>query len=115
MKVLIETGQLSTSMDLDTMIPYGKNATPRALRDILFDATDLFISTMRNKRIYYLSKNEYKARHQKNSPDLMDCICLRSFWELDARAKKQPEPEVPEDAYDDLYGQPYYMDGFALI
>lgn len=103
MKVLIETGKISTSMDLNTMIPYGKNNVLRSLRDILFDAIDLFVSTTKNKRIYYLSKEEYKSRHQKNSPDLMDTLCLRALWELDARPKKQPSPEVPDDAYDGLY------------
>ena len=102
-RVLLETGQMSTSMDLSTEIPYGKNGSLRSLRDILFDATDLFVSTTKNKRIYYLSKDEYKARHQKNSPDLMDCIALRAVFELDARPKKQPAPEIEDDAYDDLF------------
>lgn len=102
-KVLFETGQISTSMDLNTRIPYGKKGVYRTLRDILLDEVDLFKSVTRNKRIYYLSKDEYKARHQKNSPDLMDTICLRSFFELDARPKKQPDPEIPDNAYDGLY------------
>lgn len=102
-KVLIQTGKMSTSMDLNTRIPYGKNGELRTIRDILFDATDLFVTTKKNTKIYYLSKLEYKARHQKNSPDLMDTICLRSFFELDARPKKQPAPEIPDDAYDDLF------------
>lgn len=105
MKVLIETDQISTSMDLNTMVPYGKNNTLRSLRDVLFDGIDLFISTTKNKRIYYLSKDEYKSRHQKNSPDLWDTICLRGFWELDARPKKQPAPEIPDDAYDGFYNR----------
>ena len=103
MSVLIETGKISTSMDLNSKIPYGKNGELRSLRDILFDGIDLFVTTTKNKRIYYLSKDEYKARHQKNSPDLWDTICLRSLWELDARPKKQPAPEIEDDAYDDLY------------
>lgn len=102
-KVLIETGKMSTSIDLDCIFPYGKKGAMRTLRDILFDEKDLFISTTKNKRIYYLSKDEYKARHQKNSPDLMDSLCLRSFWELDARPKKKPAPEIEEDAYDDIF------------
>lgn len=113
MAVLIETGQISTSMDLNTRIPYGKNGELRSLRDILFDGIDLFVTTTKNKRIYYLSKDEYKARHQKNSPDLWDTICLRSLWELDARPKKQPSPEIEDDAYDGLYED--YSDGRAVI
>ena len=98
-KVLFETGQISTSLDLNMKIPYGKKGILRSLRDILFDEIDLFVSTTKNKRVYYLSKLEYKSRHQKNSPDLMDTICLRSLFELDARPKKQPAPEIEEDAY----------------
>ena len=64
---------------------------------------DLFAVTTKNKRIYYESKDIYKSRHQKNSPDLMDSICLRAYWELDARPKKQPSPEVEDDAYYELY------------
>lgn len=102
-RVLIETGKLSTSLDLNGLYQYGKKGTLRTLRDILFDEIDLFVSTTKNKRIYYLSKDEYKSRHQKNSPDLMDSLCLRSFWELDARPKKQPSPEIEDDAYDGFF------------
>ena len=102
-RVLFETGKISTSLNLNDKFAYGKKGTQRSLRDILFDEIDLFVSTTRNKRIYYLSKDEYKSRHQKNSPDLMDSICLRAFFELDARPKKQPAPEVEEDAYQSLY------------
>ena len=102
-RVLIETGKMSTSLDLNGMYQYGKKGAMRSLRDILFDEIDLFVSTTKNKRIYYLSKDEYKSRHQKNSPDLMDSLCLRAFWELDARPKKQPSPEIEDDAYDDIF------------
>lgn len=102
-RVLIETGKLSTSLDLDGLYRYGKKGIMRTLRDILFDEVDLFVSTTRNKRIYYLSKDEYRARHQKNSPDLMDSICLRSFFELDARPKKQAVKEVDDDAYEGFF------------
>ena len=113
MKVLLETGRISTSMDLDTRIPYGKKGELRTIRDILFDAVDLFVSTTKNKRIYYLSKDEYKARHQKNSPDLMDSLCLRAIFELDARPKKAPSPEIEDDAYDGLFED--YSDGRAVV
>ena len=102
-RVLFETGKISTSLDLNGLYQYGKKGAMRSLRDILFDEIDLFISTTKNKRIYYLSKEEYKSRHQKNSPDLMDSICLRAFFELDARPKKQPSPEIVDDAYDDIF------------
>ncbi len=102
-RVLFETGKISTSLDLNGMYSYGKKGQMRSLRDILFDEIDLFVSTTKNKRIYYLSKDEYKSRHQKNSPDLMDSLCLRSFFELDARPKKLAPVEIDDDAYDDLF------------
>ena len=33
----------------------------------------------------------------------MDTITLRAVWELDARPKKQPVPDVEDDAYDDIF------------
>lgn len=106
-KVLFETGQLSSGLDLSMRIPYGKKGETRRLDDILYDEIELFVSTTRNNRIYYLSKEEYKSRHQGNSPDLMDTICLRSYFELDARPKKQPAPEIEDDAYDDIFSLPF--------
>lgn len=102
-RVLFETGKISTSLNLGDRFVYGRKGVLRSLRDILFDEIDLFISTTKNKRIYYLSKDEYKARHQKNSPDLMDSICLRAFFELDARPKKKPAPEIDDDAYEGFF------------
>lgn len=112
-QVLFETGQISTSLDLNTRFAYGNKGAMRSLRDILFDEIDLFVSTTRNKRIYYLSKDEYKSRHQKNSPDLMDTISLRALFELDARPKKQPALEIEEDAYDGLFND--YGGGRSVV
>jgi hypothetical protein len=102
MKVLFETGKISSALPLETRIPYGKKGETRRLEDILYDEIDLFAVTTRNKRIYYRSKDEYKSKHH-HSPDLMDAITLRSVWELDARPKKQPMPEIEDDAYDDIF------------
>lgn len=102
-QVMFQTGKISTSLDLNDRHPYGNKGEMRSLRDILFDEIDLFVSTTRNNKTYFLSKNEYKSRHKKNSPDLMDSICLRAYFELDARPKKQPPREIDDDAYDDLY------------
>ena len=101
-KVLFEMGKISCALDKDTTIAYGKKNLQRRLIDILFDEINIFISTTRNRKIYYRHKDEYKAKF-KSSPDLMDAICLRAVFELDARPKKQPLPEVPDDAYDGLY------------
>lgn len=102
MKVLFEMGKISTSLDLDMHIPYGKKGGTRRIADILFDEINVFIVTTKNKKIYYRSKDEYKARF-KASPDLMDAIVLRAVFELDARPKKQPSADVEDDAYTDMY------------
>lgn len=102
MKVLFEMGKISTSLDLDMHIPYGKKGGTRRIADILFDEINVFIVTTKNKKIYYRSKDEYKARF-KASPDLMDAIILRAVFELDARPKKQPSAEIDDDAYLGMY------------
>ena len=101
-KVLFEMGKISCALDKDTALAYGKKNLQRRLIDILFDEINIFISTTRNRKIYYRHKDEYKAKF-KSSPDLMDAICLRAVFELDARPKKQPAPQVPDDAYNGLY------------
>ena len=102
MKVLFETGKISTSLDLHTKLQYGKKGETRQLVDILSDEVAIFIPGSKNKKILYRSKDEYKARYH-SSPDLMDAITYRAFWELDARPKKAPAPEIDDDAYDGLF------------
>ena len=101
-KVLFEMGKISCALDKDTILAYGKKNLQRRLIDILFDEINIFISTTKNRKIYYRHKDEYKAKF-KSSPDLMDAICLRAVFELDARPKKQPAQQVPDDAYNGLY------------
>lgn len=101
-KVLFEKGEISCGLDKDLVIPYGNKRQDRRFLDILFDEMNVFISSKQNKKIYYRSKDEYKAKF-KSSPNIMDSIVLRSAFELDARPKKQPEVEAPEDAYYDIY------------
>ena len=101
-KVLFEMGKISCALDKDTILAYGKKNLQRRLIDILFDEINIFISTTKNRKIYYRHKDEYKAKF-KSSPDRMDAICLRAVFELDARPKKQPAPQVPDDAYNGLY------------
>lgn len=101
-KVLFEMGKISCALDKDTILAYGKKNLQRRLIDILFDEINIFISTTKNRKIYYRHKDEYKAKF-KSSPDLMDAICLRAVFELDARPKKQPLPQIPDDAYVGLY------------
>jgi hypothetical protein len=101
-KALLEMGKISCSLDKETIVKYGHKQLHRRFIDILFDEMNIFISTKKNHKIYYRNKVEYKAKF-KSSPDLMDAICLRAVFEFDARPKKQPTPQVPDDAYNGLY------------
>ena len=112
MKVMFEKGEISMAIDKNMIIPYGKKGRTRKLLDVFFDEINVSISTTRNKKIYYRSKDEYKAKFH-SSPNLMDTLCLFSVFRLDARPKKQPEPEVEDDAYYGLYNTPTF-NGYIL-
>ena len=107
MKVMFEKGEISMAIDKNMIIPYGKKGRTRKLLDVFFDEINVFTSITRNKKIYYRSKDEYKAKFH-SSPNLMDTLCLFSVFRLDARPKKQPEPEVEDDAYYGLYNTPTF-------
>lgn len=101
-KVLFEKGELSCAVEKDLVIPYGKKGKTRRLIDILFDEMNVFTTLSRNRKIYYRHKDEYRSKF-KSSPDLMDAISYRSIFELDAREKKAPPKEIPDNAYNGLY------------
>lgn len=101
-KVMLEKGEISCVVEKDRMIPYGKKGMTRKFIDVLFDEMNVFITTTRNRKIYYRHKDEYKAKF-KNSPDIMDAISYRAMFEFDARPKKAPSPVIEEDAYEGLY------------
>lgn len=102
LEVALKTGRISTTLDLNMRIPYGKNGTTRKLLDVLFDEINVFRTLQKNKRIYYRSKDEYRAKFHA-SPNIIDTMYLRMIWDLDARPKKQPSPEIEDDAYDDIF------------
>lgn len=102
MEAMFRMGEISCKVDKYKILRYGKKGTTRQLIDILFDEINVFITTDRNGKIYYRKKEEYKDKF-KSSPDLMDAIILRAFFELDTRERKQPAPQVASDAYDALY------------
>lgn len=112
MRVEFEKGEISCLLDKYTEVPYGRKGEKRALFDVLCDQINVFVCTTRNKRIYYRSKDEYKAKFH-SSPDLMDAIVLRGRFDLDARPKKQPDTEIDDDAYLGVYntynGQKVYI------
>lgn len=101
-EVMLKRGDISFAVDKELVIPYGKNNARRRLLDVLFDEINVFTTLVRNKKIYYRSKDEYKAKF-KSSPDIMDAISYRAIFELDTRERKQPKPIVEEDAYVGLY------------
>lgn len=101
-EVMLKRGDIACSLSPDLRIPYAKGGATRTLRDILYDEINVFAATTRNKRIYYRSKDEYRAKF-RHSPDLMDAICLRAVFELDARPKKAPLPAASPFVYNNLY------------
>lgn len=102
MKVMFEKGEISFAIDKDMIIPYGKKGKKRRLLDVLFDEINVFVTTIKNNKIYYRSKDEYKSKFH-SSPNLMDTLTLFSVFNFDARPKKQPSAEVEDDAYTDMY------------
>lgn len=105
MEAMFRMGEISCKVDKYKILRYGKKGTTRQLIDILFDEINVFITTDRNGKIYYRKKEEYKDKF-KSSPDLMDAIILRAFFELDTRERKQPSKRVPENAYFNLVNRP---------
>ena len=102
MKVMFEKGEISFAVPKDMVIPYGKKGKTRRLTDVLFDEINVFITQKRNGKIYYRSKDEYKAKFH-SSPNLMDTLTLFAVFNFDARPKKQPSAEINDDAYTDMY------------
>ncbi|MBD5306092.1 MAG: hypothetical protein HDS14_00465 [Bacteroides sp.] len=101
-EVLIKSGAISCVMSQDTLIPYGRKNETRRLIDILYDEIALFSRLQRNRKIYYRSTDEFKARF-RYSPDLMTAIALRAIFELDSRKRKEPKPQTPPGVYKALY------------
>lgn len=104
-EVMLKKGEISFGISKDTVIPYGKNNSTRKLLDVLFDEINVFTTTTRNKKIYYRSKDEYKAKF-KSSPDFIDALSYRAIFELDTRERKQPKATSPENVYHSLYHRP---------
>lgn len=102
LEVLIKSGYISIAIDKRQEFPIGAKGTNRQLIEALYDQSNVFITTTRNKKIYYRNKEEYRSKF-KSSPDLIDAMSLRMAFELDARPKKQPLPETDDYAYDALY------------
>ncbi len=98
-EVLLKTSQISCAIPKDKLIPFKKGQ--RRFIDALFDQMNAFITMDRQGKIYYRSKEEFKSKF-KYSPDEIDAMILRAYFELDTRERKQPKPQVADDAYDAL-------------
>lgn len=105
LEVMLKSGEISCSIPKDKLVPFGKGNQLRRFIDVLTDGIDLFRTTIRNGKIYYNSKEEFKARF-KYSPGELDDMLMRMVFELDTRERKQPKPIVTNDAYDELYSRP---------
>ncbi|MDE7411591.1 MAG: hypothetical protein K2M94_06095 [Paramuribaculum sp.] len=102
LEVMLKRGEISCIIPKDKLVPFGKGNQLRRFIDVLTDGVDLFRTTIKNGKTYYRSKEEFKARF-KYSPGELDSMALRMYLELDTRERKQPKPQVADDAYDALY------------
>ena len=102
LEVALKTGKISATIDLNMRITYGKNGKTRQLLDVLYDESNTFRTLQKNKRIYYRSKDEYRAKFH-SSPNIIDTMYLRMLPDLDARPKKAPPKEIEEEAYDGFF------------
>lgn len=112
LEVALQKGELNFAIPKDFSIQYGRKGETRSVLDILFDELDVLAFTMRQGKRYARSKEEYKDKH-KHSPDLLDTIMLIMYFFLDARPKKQPKPQVPDNAYYNLVRKPRIVNAWG--
>ena len=102
LEVALKRGDISCVIDKDKLVKFGAKNEKRRFIDVLYDGVHLFITTKKNGRTYYNSKEEFKSRFQY-SPGELDAMSLRMVFELDTRQRKQPAAKVPDNAYVGLY------------
>ncbi len=112
LEVMLKSCEISCIIPKDKPVPFGKGNQLRRFVDVLTDGIDLFRITQRNGKIYYNSKEEFKARF-KYSPGELDCMLNRMVFELDTRERKQPKPVVPDNVYHSLYGNRPRVSGWG--
>lgn len=105
LEVALKRGDISCVIDRNKQIKFGTKNETRRFIDVLYDGVNLFIITKKNGKIYYNSKEEFKARF-KYSPGELDAMSLRMVFELDTRERKQPKPVVPDDVYRRAFSRP---------
>lgn len=102
LEVALKRGDISCVIDRNKQVKFGTKNETRRFIDVLYDGVNLFIITKKNGKTYYNSKEEFKARF-KYSPGELDAMSLRMVFELDTRERKQPKPQVADDAYDEIF------------
>lgn len=105
LEVMLKSGEISCTIPRDKPVPFGKGNQLRRFIDVLTDGIDLFRTSIRNGKIYYNSKEEFKDRFHY-SPGELDDMLMRMIFELDTRQRKQPSKRVPENAYFNLVNRP---------
>ena len=101
----LKRGDISCVIDRNKQVKFGTKNETRRFIDVLYDGVNLFITTKKNGKTYYNSKEEFKARF-KYSPGEIDAMSLRMVFELDTRERKQPKKRVPDNAYRKLVKLP---------
>ncbi len=112
LEVMLKRGEISCIIPKDKLVPFGKNNELRRFYDVLCDGVDLFRTSQKNGKTYYHTKEEFKSRY-KYSPGELDSIALRMYIEFDTRERKQPKPQVPQNAYYGLYHRPKIVGGWG--
>ncbi len=112
LEVMLKCGEISCIIPKDKLVPFGKNNELRRFYDVLCDGVDLFRISLKNGKTYYHTKEEFKERY-KYSPGELDSIALRMYLEFDTRERKQPKPQVPQNAYYSLYHRPKVVGGWS--
>lgn len=102
LEAMILRGEISCAIDKDMKFPHGKNKVLRTLEEILIEEKDVFKKTIKDNRIYYKGKDEFK-RKNGFSPDITDVLMYFCVFMLDLRPKKQEKKELTEEDYLGLY------------
>lgn len=105
LEVTLKRGDISCVIDRNKQVKFGTKNETRRFIDVLYDGVNLFITTKKNGKTYYNTKEEFKARF-KYSPGELDAMSLRMVFELDTRERKQPSKRVPDNAYYNLVNRP---------
>lgn len=106
-KTMLEKGELSIAVSAREMFPHGKWNADTPLIDIMKEESNIFISTTKNNKIYYRSKDEFKDKF-KYSPDYMDAFWQIAVFHLNTKERKEVEQECELADFAYLYEEEDY-------